>query len=381
MSAWREYSDCCRISAQDPEARRCGQCGAPLLRCRGFDHCLMILAPHGHCPVHMDPQLLVVAGTRLVARADEELDLNLRLVNPEKARAPLRISKVHKIEGNGEAVAIPISWSSLRPGEARKFPVRAERFGSGGRRLLTLVFEATVEIDGHEESYAFEGGIELDVKGRSDSNVNLNIHASDGARVTAMASGVDQAFAESLECLTEDLSVPLQRADRFELQRRIRGYVEDGLRVLADVELFWRGFPKPEEIPGRNPDQPFLVQDRFRLGRNRIGYVDTKHRLPSNDVCLRVYDPTTGAQDAKGSGEISGTHVELYLQNDRLMLEVTGQHGLIHNGKRVEQGHRFPVRDGDVVAPGSANAAPYLRLRFTFNDDGRVVRRIMIDRF
>ena len=90
------------------------------------------------------------------------------------------------------------------------------------------------------------------------------------------------------------------------------------------------------------------------------------------DIRILIESPD-GSLDEDYSRLISRRHFEFYIENDRLMVHVTGKTGLRVNGAAYGPDKTIVLNDGDVVSP-LVEAADRLGLRVQFTEQhGEVV--------
>jgi len=148
------------------------------------------------------------------------------------------------------------------------------------------------------------------------------------------------------------LSIPLERQDRYERENGYRGYKESGTRIPRNVEFVYNGFPAND----KPVDGPLAgLQPIIRCGRNGRRYDAQKNTEP-NDLCLRIYDPKSGALDAEASGAISRHACDFMIQNDRLYVRALSDTALAKNGVALKAADSAVVNHNDSftmpVKPG-----------------------------
>jgi hypothetical protein len=270
---------------------------------------------------------------------------------------------------------VPVNWEALNPGQTRAFKVDAGPFEHAGLNNLrvTIVAAAFGDVG---EVYAFSGDVAIDVEGRDpDRDVTINLGGASlgtGAMVVANSRpDGGRRRAAPLEVRTE---VPLERAERYEIERGHRGYEGSGVRVPRTVEFRYIGFPAADAPR----DGPLLQKASIRCGRNGRARDDRQDEQP-NDLCLRVYDAASRALDRDASAAISRRACDFLLANDRLYLRSLTETGVAVNGGRLAGGMARVVMDGDCFA---VPAGPGRRVAFgaTFNVSGGLVTQIRFEK-
>jgi hypothetical protein len=209
---------------------------------------------------------------------------------------------------------------------------------------------------GLEEEYAYWSPIHLSVSSEEGQHKTVNITVTGGEGTTISGEGMAiggkaAAFKPgSSESTTTPaarghVSLPLQRAEKWELQHGIRGYREQKLRVPRDVAFSFSGF-RNEDVPS---DATMALTGRLACGRNSRGPFDDPKVLV-NDVCLRAYN-RSGALDEPATLAISRHHLDLVVINDRLCVQVRSRHGVDLSGRRLTSGDVAPFQPVDRLVP------------------------------
>ena len=149
------------------------------------------------------------------------------------------------------------------------------------------------------------------------------------------------------------VAVPLERAERFERRRGIRGYALSGAQIARSVELVCEGFTAADAPVSA---RPFLLQPVIGLGRSAPGHRNAANPN-ANFACLRAYDGT-GQLLRVPSMAVSRRHFELMLRSGRLYLRTLGQGGRLDGGE-LSRGEITVLKAGDVFNP-TAEGDPQL---------------------
>jgi hypothetical protein len=378
---WLPYQSCCQQAATDPEAAFCPHCRHPLLRCHGFAACGQLLGPQQPCPLHVAPELSLRQDGLQAPQVGDRMNLPLVLANPLPGAAALRVVGLWLLPRDGQPRPLELQWESLPSGQQRALSVDTEPLDSGGTvgvRLVTVVGARFASID---EDYAFVGEIGLTVGREQQGQVIQNIHI-EGSHIAAGGSAVLQTGPSVSESFRprelsgdgrQTVAVPLERAERFERQRGIRGYALSGTQIARTVELVCEGFAAADAPASA---RPFLLQPVIGLGRSAPGHRGDAG-AESNFACLRAYD-AGGRLLQEPSLAVSRRHFELILRCGRLYLRTLGHGGRLDDGE-LSRGETTVLKDGDVFNP-TAEGDPQLDFRVDFECDQGDVQRIRLRR-
>lgn len=357
MAGGDDYRECCRLAAaQDAEAAFCPDCRHPLLRCHA-PGCAGLVTPLGHCPSCIALRLSIEKGAVLEARLGECLSVPFVLRN-EAASRSLCVVRITSEGTNQPSAAVPLAWDRLDAGRARAFAVSAGPFDHGGINNLRLTIVVSAAMGDVEEKYVFTGDVAIDVEGRDPTQVvqHFNLAGADFGTAGMVVANPHASAAErrrrDADALGTRTEIPLERAERVELDQGYRGYQETGLRIARGVRVSYAGFP----VDDRPPDGP-LLQAVVRCGRNGRR-ADGRQTSEPNDLCLRVYESRTGQLDREASTAISRRVFDLVLANDRLHVRSVGSSGLALNGQALAAGDLRVVGSGDtlLVAAGGGKS-------------------------
>jgi hypothetical protein len=337
--AQSEYKACCLSAAPDPESAFCPECGGSLSRCA----CGNLMDSAGLCAACVNPHLYLEKGAVLESAVGERLSVPFILRNDSQSRA-LSIQNVFH-----DGKHVPLTWERLEAGRERAFSLETESFTEAGIHNLNLTVVVVSRFDEAEELYAFSSQIPIHVESVDKSSPNISISGvsgpvGHGITINSVARQGESGFRSRREtALLSRRAVPLERAERYELQNGIRGYKALGARIPRDVEFDYDGFPA-EDTPLKGP----LSKPVLRCGRNSRRY-DAKLNPQPNDLCLRIYDRQSGKLDAEASKGISRRLCDFVIQNDRLHLRAISDKGLAHNGEIQPAGATVIVSDGDSL--------------------------------
>ena len=344
---WREYRECCRQFGADAEVAFCPTCGNTYIRCHAFTECGGLVGPTNPCSMCMAPALMIDAGAVVQSKKGDRISMPLVLANMSPAGRPIWVKYVGKIAGGAEE-AIALDWEQVEAGSEQYFTVDLPPRTEGGQHSLKLNFViASRYRGGIEECYAFSTTLSISVAEQSSSNSDqLNIRV-EGGTGTLVNVNKRERDGDSPTALTDRRALKLGRAEKYELDRGLRGYKPESLRVPRTVEFTFTGF-KSTDAPANGS----LLGPRGRLicGRNSRTPDPIAQATPS-DVCLRAYDGRTGDVDEPATLAISRHHFDLVVINDRLCLQARATGGLEVNGHAVAAGEIRPLRPGDRVVP------------------------------
>ena len=348
MGQWVEYKDCCKRAASDSETLFCPECRHVLFRCE-YPGCNNLVTPLGHCVVCLEPQLFLQEHAILSAGVKESLSIPFILKNNSAVGRPLSVRSVLKDDKDGKGQVVTLSWENLDPGRERTFSVATGPFASGGVNTLRLTIIVSSRSEDLEEVYAFSGEIKIQVEGEDATQIVQNINFSGAnigpAGMVVANSRLAESGSRQRQSLAGRQRVPLERAERYELQSGQRGYQSLNARVPRNVDFMFSGFPTID----KPPDGPlFGAQPILRCGRNSRTFNAQTNPQP-NDLSLRVYDKN-GTLDEKESSAISRRVCDFLLLNDRLCLRVVSEQGLKRNNEVVRPGNITGVNSGDLFS-------------------------------
>ncbi len=375
---WNPYGACCQRHAIDAAAGFCPDCGHALLRCMAFADCGSLVTPTQACPVCVAPALMIDAGAVVQSKAGERLSVPLILRNATPSARPFWVKRIVKWDGRVDE-PVALTWEQIEAGAERHFTLDTPPISEGGTHTLRAIIVIASRYKGLEEEYAFAASMAINVTGQDTQLIVQNINLSGAQFQTGGLVNTQlntrQASGTSPSALQDRTVLSLERAEKFELEHGIRGYRELNLRVPRHVEFSFHGFRAAE----RPPDGSTMLQGgRFACGRNARTPDPGTGAIP-NDICLRAYDPRSGAVDEPATLAISRHHFDLVVVNDRLSVHARSTHGLELNGKPLESGRVEPLEEGDRLAP-IPGRPDKLALEVRFSASVGSVDRIAISR-
>lgn len=377
---WKPYGPCCARHAARPAAAFCPECRHPLLRCMAFADCRQLVTPTGPCPSCMSPALFVDAGAQVRARLGERLSVPFVLRNTSQVGQPLWVKRLARLDAVGDE-PVALTWEQVEPGTERRFAVNTPPIETAGAHELALVLVAATRHRGVEEAYAFRAAFSVGVsteQAPQHVNQSVVVHAATAEdRGIATGGAVNATVNVHLDrdgaaaALSDRRPLPLERAERYELEHGVRGYRREELRVPRHVAFAFAGFADQE----RPHDGVGLgAEGRLSFGRNsRAGRADAAE---ANDVCLRVYRPD-GALDEPATMAVSRHHFDFAVANDRLCLVATTSRGMQVNGHGVAAGALVELTHGDRIQP-IAGHTDRLTLGIEFRAAMGMVERVTV---
>jgi hypothetical protein len=400
---WVPYKSCCFEAAGslDSDVGFCPKCGHALMRCIGFADCGKLVTPGQACPGCMAPQLIIDAGAAVSAKAGDRMSVPLILLNQSPAGRPLWVKRISKLDGTAEQ-HLSIPWEQVDAHGERRFSLDTA-LAEGGTYTLHVRLVLAARYKNVEEEYAFAAGIAVsaaaqehgvkhnlnfvtvsgDVSGAGAIGHNVRFTGDGGLSVGGNVSGAgaighevgpSDKRATTATALVDKKPVPLERAERYELEQGIRGYRKEGVRVLRNVDLAFSGF-RPEDIPREPP--ALIASGRLLFGRNSRPPVP--ENVTANDVCLRAFDPKAKKVDEPATMAISRHHFDFVVVNDRLAVQVRAPGGMQVNEKTLTAGEVYPIAPGDRIIP-IPGRADKLTLRVAFSNGIGVVNRVDVSR-
>lgn len=375
---WPPYKPCCHRYAAETNVAFCPECGHAFLRCMAFAECRSLVAPAQACPVCVAPVLMIDAGAVVQSKTGERLSVPLILRNNSTGGRSIFVKQILKLDGQVNQ-PVALTWEAIDAQSERHFTIETPPKEEGGTHALRLLFVIASRYRGLEETYAFTGGTTISVSGQESQQIVQNINLAGAQFQTGgmvhTALNTKDRTSSSPTGLADRQPLPLERAEKFELEQGIRGYHDKGLRVPRNVEFRFTSF-RPADVP---PDgSTMLLNGRFTVGRNSRNPDPGANAAP-NDVCLRVYHAQTGEIDEPATLAISRHHFDFVVVNDRLCVHARTTHGMELAGAELPSGSVSPIRPGErlVPIPGRPDK---VSLHVTFASSIGSVDRITISR-
>ncbi len=347
---WQPYRPCCHRFATDAEVAFCPECGHPFLRCMAFAECKSLVTPTQACPVCVAPVLMIDAGAVVQSKRGDRVSVPMILRNNSTAGRPISVKQIVQLGGAADE-PVALTWERIDGQAERHFTIETPPLEVGGTHALRILFVIATAWKGVEESYAFSGGTSITVSGTETQQVVQNINLA-GAQFqtggmvhTALNTRDRERSAPA--ALADRTALPLERAERYELEHGIRGYQDKGLRVPRHVEFAFTGFA-PDDVP--RDGSTMLPGGKLAAGRNSRN-PDPGSDAVASDICLRAFDPRTGSVDEPATMAISRHHFDFVVVNDRLCVQVRTSHGMELSGMLVASGAVAEVRPGERLVP------------------------------
>jgi hypothetical protein len=373
---WKPYKPCCHRYAAQADVGFCPESGHPFLRCMAFAECGSLVSPTQACPVCVAPVLMIDAGAVVQSRTGERVSVPLILRNDSSGNRPIWIKQIVKLDGRVEE-PVALTWEQIDPQTERHFRIDTPPLAEGGTHAIRLLFVIASRYRGVEEVYAFTGGTSITVSGDEAQQVIQNINLSGAQFQTGgmvhTALNTKERAAAGPSGLVDRTPLALERAEKYELERGLRGYAEKGLRVPRNVEFAFSSF-RANEVP---PGSTRMLHNRLAFGRNSRA-PEPSAKTAANDVCLRVYD-RRGQVDEPATRAISRHHFDLVVVNDRLCLQARTTHGMEVGGTAVASGTMLPLSPGEKIVP-ILGRPDKLTLQVAFASSIGSVDRITISR-
>jgi hypothetical protein len=296
------------------------------------------------------PALLIDAGAVVQSKAGERVSVPLILRNGSPAPRPIWVKRIVRWDGRVD-VPVALTWEQIDSGAERHFTIDTAPLAEGGTHTLRVILVLASRYKGLEEEYAFTAGMTITVSGPDTQQVIQNINLSGaqfqtGGMVHTQLNTRPNAGGAPA-ALQDRSALPLERAEKYELEQGVRGYQSQGLRVPRHVEFAFTGF--------RDADRPhdgwtLLGRGRLACGRNSRT-PDPAANAVASDLSLRAYNARTGQVDEPATLAISRNHFDLVVVNDRLCLQARATRGLQVNGDNLPSGQMRPLQPGDRIVP------------------------------
>jgi hypothetical protein len=311
----------------------------------------------------------------LQLRTGERVSVPLILRNETTGNRPLFVKQIFKMDGRVDE-PVALTWERIDPQTERHFTVDLPPLAEGGSHALRMLFVVASRFRGIEEVYAFTGRTTITVSAPETQQVVQNINLSGaqfqtGGMVHTALNTRDRP-GQSASVLGVRSPLPLERAEKYELERGLRGYTDESVRMPRNVQVAFKNF-RASDVP---PDGWAMANGRLSCGRN--GRSAGPDAAP-NDVCLRAYDPRTGAVDEPATRAISRQHFDFLVVNDRLVVHARSAHGMEVGGAVLNSGNIVPVKPGQPIAP-IPGRPDKLMLQVAFTSTIGSVDRITISR-
>lgn len=366
----RTQAECCYTAALDPAAIYCDDCGKPIVRCMAAEECGGLLDDHGLCTVCVAPYLQIDAGALTGARVGGAVALPMSLANLSTVARPLFVTGLWSREATGAWREESLGWERLDAGETRPISIVAREIERAGAHGLQVMVALASRWRWRQENFAFTASLTLMVEDESSENgpvVNIGGESAGHGNLVYISGKNDKDTGP--QTTDEAVRLAMVRAEREERRLGLRGLDADTW-VARNAALCWSGFNE-NDVPF---DGPILTPDGvLGAGRSR-----TRRYGGEGDVRLLVTSPDGGV-DEELSRAISRRHMEFYIENDRLVLRVTGGGGLRVNGEAYGEGKTIRLVDGAVISP-LVNAPDRLSMKVSFRMEHGSVERILIQR-
>ncbi len=340
----RTRDQCCYASSVDAEATFCAICGKPLLRCMAFEECGGLVDDVGLCTVCVAPHVQLTPGAMINAPIGGEVALPFDLANLSSVGRPLFVTGLWSREGRDDWRAERLDWERLDAGCRAAASVTATRIEKAGSHKIDIMVAVATRWRWREENWAFATSVLLAVHDDDDKAggpvVQIsgeNIGHGNLINISGLVGGDDREDKRT----TDAIDLPMQRLDIAERQLGLRG-MDSKLRVPRNTPVTFAGFGKGDHpASGR----PILTPNGLiAFGRARTSGEG------AGDVRI-VAEDADGVADEDLSRMISRRHFELCIENDRLVLRVTGSNGVRVNGDAYGPDKCVTLKDGDRIAP------------------------------
>lgn len=364
--------ECCFKASLDREATFCDECGSPIQRCMATDECGGLLDAAGCCPICVAPELSLDAGSASSIKVGGTLALPLLVSNNSPVGRPLFVEEMWLKGDDSEPRQVDLTFQRLNSASTAEVGLRTGVLETTGLHRFDVHIVVATRYLWREERYVFTTAIAIpvDPEGPSEVVQNYNIQADEiGAGMTIYnPTRIQKEREAGIATHAEPIRLTLRRADTLERLLGHRGY-KGNLAVTKSTALIWQGFD-----PGHAPlDGPI----RTHTGVVGIGRASNAPEGGMNDVRLVITHK--GEIDEDASVHISRRHFHLFIENDRLMLRVESQNGLLVNDTPWRRGKMIALGDGDVIRP-LVRRPNAVALKVQFETQHDEVNRIILKR-
>ena len=364
--------ECCFKASLDREATFCDECGSPIQRCMATDECGGLLDAAGCCPICVAPELSLDAGSASSIKVGGTLALPLLVSNNSPVGRPLFVEEMWLKGDDSEPRQVDLTFQRLNSASTAEVGLRTGVLETTGLHRFDVHIVVATRYLWREERYVFTTAIAIpvDPEGPSEVVQNYNIQADEIAAgmTTYNPTRIQKEREAGIATHAEPIRLTLRRADTLERLLGHRGY-KGNLAVTKSTALIWQGFD-----PGHAPlDGPI----RTHTGVVGIGRASNAPEGGMNDVRLVITHK--GEIDEDASVHISRRHFHLFIENDRLMLRVESQNGLLVNDTPWRRGKMIALGDGDVIRP-LVRRPNAVALKVQFETQHDEVNRIILKR-
>jgi hypothetical protein len=299
--------------------------------------CKGLVNEDGLCEACVAPQLFLDKGAVREVRVGGAVVLPLMFRNNASSGRTLYVSNLCLREGRGDRKIQELPWERLEAGIALPWSAQTSMMEHTGRMKLEISFQVATRHRWRQERFLFIAELDIEAATAGSIVINQTINAQGGATAYApirLIPGSDTASAS-----IEPAPLALVRADALERAEGVRG--ERGGPIVSRAARFiWKGFA-PSEAPA---DGPVMTSDGLLV----LGRAPTRRLGGGTDAQLLVRDDS-GNLDAEASGRISRHHIDLFIQDGRLLLHAAGQAGIRVGDRTIERNGVAAIRHGDVI--------------------------------
>tara|TARA_R110000868_G_scaffold15978_2_gene72292 strand:+ start:370 stop:1416 length:1047 start_codon:yes stop_codon:yes gene_type:complete len=336
------------------------------------DECGGLLDAAGCCPICVAPELSLDAGSASSIKVGGTLALPLLVSNNSPVGRPLFVEEMWLKGDDSEPRQVDLTFQRLNSASTAEVGLRTGVLETTGLHRFDVHIVVATRYLWREERYVFTTAIAIpvDPEGPSEVVQNYNIQADEiGAGMTIYnPTRIQKEREAGIATHAEPIRLTLRRADTLERLLGHRGY-KGNLAVTKSTALIWQGFD-----PGHAPlDGPI----RTHTGVVGIGRASNAPEGGMNDVRLVITHK--GEIDEDASVHISRRHFHLFIENDRLMLRVESQNGLLVNDTPWRRGKMIALGDGDVIRP-LVRRPNAVALKVQFETQHDEVNRIILKR-
>jgi hypothetical protein len=336
-----------------------------------FQECGGLVGEDGLCDVCVAPHLQIIPGATMKAPVGGSVALPFDLYNGSSVDRPLLVTGLwcrEKQDWRKER----LGWEQLEPGARAPASVTAMEFDRAGLHEVEIMWTVATRWRAREESFAFSTRVLLTIAGDHDSSgpvVQISSENEMNGNVIQITDNSGRGNRDEGKVVSA-IDMNIQRLDLEERRLGLRGISQE-MRVPRSATFSFRGFaPTDAPLSGL----PAVTQDgALAFGRSR-----TRNEGGEGDVRLLATDGQ-GRVDESMSQMISRRHFELYVENDRLMLHVSGSNGLRVNGSAIGVDKVVQLKDGDEIAP-LLKAPDALKLSVRFGCERDQVTAITLTR-
>lgn len=321
------YNACCLESSQNLDFLLCPICASPLLRCTKGSSCVGLTDAFGHCPVCLNPKLLVDTGYTV-----------------KSGQHGIIAAQIHNCGFIGfQLQKVCYRFSDSQPYQEKtiqkEIPAQSrEEFYLAGfepERAGHYVLQLCLYLASGNNLFCFTSEIRLvEVAEKKEQHIHVeHLHASGQAIVDISAADYGMTRSTGHQESWQEMKLvhsPMSQG---------YGY-EDKTYLTRMCEMH---YSDPET--GKNSLLRFYKKNHLVFGRNR------PEKDTSMDAMVRIFPRNDHNDDL--TRRISCHHFKLVLRGGKIFFQDCSTYGSIVSGEVLSKGMERIVKNGDTICPFS----------------------------